>query len=291
MKPEYLYRINGFDQIKSFYSWLFNNQDKEINTSHVSLYLFLINQNNRSNWVEWFKCPYDLGMAGSCIGSRNTYYKCLADLQQWGLIEYSKGTNNYKAPVIKLCLFKNEQQTEQVPIPLSEPLTEHLIVPLTEPLTEHIYKLLTNNLKLITDNLEIVVTFLNSSKLIEPKLINVHFEIFWNLYDKKIDRKKCEPKWVRLTDKERNECIEKLPAYIFATPDKKFRRDPETYLNNKSWENEIISPIPIKIETPKTYEEMLELTKNNPELWKRYKSFKKDGERKAIFIPITNDRT
>ena len=38
--------------------------------------------------------------------------------------------------------------------------------------------------------------------------------------------------------------------------------------------------------TPKTYEEMLELTKNNPELWKQYKSVKKDGERKAIFIPI-----
>ena len=40
------------------------------------------------------------------------------------------------------------------------------------------------------------------------------------------------------------------------------------------------------VKSPKTYEEMLELTKNNPELWKQYKSVKKDGERKAIFIPI-----
>ncbi len=38
--------------------------------------------------------------------------------------------------------------------------------------------------------------------------------------------------------------------------------------------------------TPKTYEGMLELTKNNPEIWKQYKSVKKEGERKAIFIPI-----
>lgn len=75
---------------------------------------------------------------------------------------------------------------------------------------------------------------------IEYKEEKVPFEIFWNLYDKKIDRKKCEVKWNKLTDEEKTKCIEKLPDYIQATPDKKFRRDPETYLNNKSWENEII---------------------------------------------------
>jgi hypothetical protein len=42
----------------------------------------------------------------------------------------------------------------------------------------------------------------------------------------------------------------------------------------------------VKTDTPKTYEEMLELTKNNPELWKQYKSVKREGERKAIFYPI-----
>ena len=42
----------------------------------------------------------------------------------------------------------------------------------------------------------------------------------------------------------------------------------------------------IKTNTPKTYEEMLELTKNNPEIWKQYRSVKREGERKAIFYPI-----
>ncbi len=37
---------------------------------------------------------------------------------------------------------------------------------------------------------------------------------------------------------------------------------------------------------PKTYEEMLELCKNDPELWKHYKAVKKEGERKAVFIHI-----
>ena len=182
MRSDQQYRINGFDQIKAFYSWLFNNQDKNISTTHVSLYLFLINQNNRSNWVEWFKCPYDLGMAGSCIGSRNTYYKCLEDLKSWNLIDYQKGVNNYKAPLIKLCLFKNDQLTEQVPVPLSEPLTEHVTIPLSEPLTEHIYKLLTSNIKLITDNIEEVLGFLQPK--VDSKILDQVIDTFKKEYEK-----------------------------------------------------------------------------------------------------------
>ena len=79
----------------------------------------------------------------------------------------------------------------------------------------------------------------NINKDINNK-ISVPFETFWNLYDKKEDRIKCERKWNSLTNKEREECIAKLPAYISSTPDKLYRKHPATYLNNKSWENEII---------------------------------------------------
>ena len=99
-------RINGFTQIKAFYSWTFDNQDKQIKPHHISLYLFLLNQNNRANWIEWFKCPYDLAMTGSCIGSKKTYYKCLNELEEWKLIEYKRGLNEWKAPLIKLEVLK-----------------------------------------------------------------------------------------------------------------------------------------------------------------------------------------
>ena len=66
------------------------------------------------------------------------------------------------------------------------------------------------------------------------------FETFWTLYDKKIDRVKCEKKWDKLQDNEKKKCLEKLPDYVKSTPDKKFRRSPDVYLNNRSWENEII---------------------------------------------------
>lgn len=150
MKP----RINIYEQISAFYSFVYENPDK-INKSHVALYMFLINQNNRSNWSEWFKLPYDLAMAGACIGSKGTYYKCLNELQSWKLIKYKKGENDYKAPQISIIVLS---KSEQLTVPLSEPLT----VPLTGQLSEQLSVLLTGNIdilitsnyKLITDNIK-----------------------------------------------------------------------------------------------------------------------------------------
>ena len=66
------------------------------------------------------------------------------------------------------------------------------------------------------------------------------FSEWWDMYDKKIDRGKCEKKWAKLTDAEKRACIAATPAYVASTPDLQFRRHPMTYLNNKSWENQII---------------------------------------------------
>ena len=45
----------------------------------------------------------------------------------------------------------------------------------------------------------------------------------------------------------RNKIFETLPEYVNSTPDKKFRKNPETYLNNCSWNDEIIQIKPHKI--------------------------------------------
>jgi len=172
MKDSKPYRINGFEQIKAFYSWVFNNADKRITPQHISLYLFLINQANRNNWVEWFKVPYDLGMTGACIGNKKTYYSCLAELSEWGMIQYKKGVNEWKAPLIRLEVLKSTA-TDTATVPLPEPLPIPLVIPLPTPLPTHIYKLLTSNLKLITDNIEEVVKFLEnkSQSTIDYKFI------------------------------------------------------------------------------------------------------------------------
>ena len=73
--------------------------------------------------------------------------------------------------------------------------------------------------------------------------INISFDAFWNLYDKKVDKPKCELKWNKLKDNERQQIIDYIPKYIKEQPDKKFRKNPQTFLNNRSWENEISEPI------------------------------------------------
>jgi len=86
---------------------------------------------------------------------------------------------------------------------------------------------------------------INKNKVI----INIPFVQFWDLYDKKINKPKCNSKWNKLTNKQRTDIINYLPKYIISTPDRVFRKHPFTFLNNNSWEDEIIT----KDKTTKEY--------------------------------------
>ena len=88
----------------------------------------------------------------------------------------------------------------------------------------------------------------NGYTVTAPSLDDSLFEEFWNLYDKKNDRKKCLQKWKRLAKTDQKDIIAYVPKYVASTPDKHYRKDPATFLNNRSWENEIIpsSPEPKK---------------------------------------------
>lgn len=66
------------------------------------------------------------------------------------------------------------------------------------------------------------------------------FDQFWNEYDKKTDRKKCELKWKSITETQKALIKEHVPKYVLSTPDIQYRKDPKTYLNNECWNNEII---------------------------------------------------
>src|ERR1700749_798015 len=85
------------------------------------------------------------------------------------------------------------------------------------------------------------------------KEINIDFEIFWDLYDKKVrDKGKLKKKWISLKDSDREKAIEHIPKYIEAQPDKKYRKDPATYLNNKSFNDEIITNASNQAHRPST---------------------------------------
>jgi hypothetical protein len=78
-------------------------------------------------------------------------------------------------------------------------------------------------------------------KEIKGKEINISFDIFWDLYDKKVgDKEKLKKKWDSMKDDDRSSIIEYIPKYKLIQPEKKFRKDPQTFFNNNSWNDELI---------------------------------------------------
>jgi hypothetical protein len=72
------------------------------------------------------------------------------------------------------------------------------------------------------------------------KVLDQLFEQFWDLYDYKKSKDKAEKVWRTLTNDEKVQAINHAPLYAQSTPDKTFRKHPTTYLNQKSFNDEII---------------------------------------------------
>jgi len=67
----------------------------------------------------------------------------------------------------------------------------------------------------------------------------IEFDVFWNLYDKKISKPKCEVKWNKLNYDTQKKIIDFLPKFKKNIPDKQFQPYPETFLNQQRWLDEI----------------------------------------------------
>lgn len=82
----------------------------------------------------------------------------------------------------------------------------------------------------------------NDNNEISKVSVGVDFDFFWNDYDKKVgDKIKIKKKWDKLSENDQNLILDHIPQYKISQPDKAYRKNPETYLNNKSWLDEIIT--------------------------------------------------
>jgi uncharacterized protein YdaU (DUF1376 family) len=92
----------------------------------------------------------------------------------------------------------------------------------------------------VEDVIEDVIEVEDTSKrarTFEPEVWPT-FNDWWGVYDKKVDRAKCEKMWLKLSQAEKEKAYRHTEAYVPATPDVQFRRNPATYLNNKNWDDE-----------------------------------------------------
>lgn len=66
----------------------------------------------------------------------------------------------------------------------------------------------------------------------------IPFKDFWDLYDKRNDRKACEQKWNALSRKTQETIMEAVRIYKINQPKKRYRKDPIRFLGKELWKNE-----------------------------------------------------
>jgi hypothetical protein len=64
------------------------------------------------------------------------------------------------------------------------------------------------------------------------------FKEFWEAYAKKVDRHKCAQRWKALKPAERSAALAATIRYVESTSDRKYRKNPLTWLNGRNWEDE-----------------------------------------------------
>lgn len=65
------------------------------------------------------------------------------------------------------------------------------------------------------------------------------FDLFWKLYNKKLNKRLCRDEWLDLEDEQQAEIFERLPEYVDSTTQEN-RMIPLTYLRGKHWHDLIM---------------------------------------------------
>lgn len=223
--------MTGYDLSRQWFDWCFENPDK-INPNHSAIYFFAIEHCNRLGWKEKFGFPTQMAMDAIGIKKYDTYIRYFRDLVDWGFfILIQKSTNQYSSNIISLgnALPENGKA-------LSKAIRKH-----TE---KHIESNPESNGSIIKHITNEHIT--NEPVTVSPQLeININSEFYpfdevWEDYDKKVGNKEIlRKKWSKIGIEDREKIKSHIPQYKEDTPDKKYRKNFETYLNHKSWNDEV----------------------------------------------------
>jgi hypothetical protein len=232
--------------------------------------MFLLNQNNRANWVLKFKCPADTAIHGSLL-SNKTYYNTLNDLQKFGLIEVEKGINNFRAAKITIKKLKYSDENDFIQQPEIQSPEQSSSVTTTPQLTPQLTQLLTQlstpQLTLLTTQLS---TLLPTLKDIHKTIIHItikqktkNSDLFFpftsEIFLKTWEILKNEPKWKNKSQNAYQMSLNKLGKYSEQTAIEMMQKSIESgwqglfELNESSKnKNAITAEIPKIYDTTKT---------------------------------------
>jgi len=207
--------MNGYELSRAWFDWCFENPEK-ITPNHSAIYFFAIEHCNRLGWRDKFGFPTQMAMDAIGIKKHQTYTKYLNDIVDWGFIKMvQKSKNQYSANIISLvcALPKNGKALDKA-------------------IVKHAAKQI-NSTGQSNSSIDKQETIDNKPTKEEQ------FILFWDLYKKKVDLDKCKGKFLKLTDAEIEKILDVVENYVKSTPDKQYRKNPQTWLNGKCWEDEI----------------------------------------------------
>ena len=83
----------------------------------------------------------------------------------------------------------------------------------------------------------------NTPTAMADKPADEAFEKFWDYYGKKGNKQKSLSMWKKLTEKNKGEIRANIKTYIESTPELKYRKNAEVYLNpkNEHWNDEVVA--------------------------------------------------
>lgn len=234
--------MNGYKLSAAWFKWAFTNPQKH-NPNHTALFFFAVEHCNSMGWKKTFGLPTTIAMEAIGIKSYNTYIKTFNDIIDFGffiLVEKSK--NQYTANIIELSNFDKALDKA-----LDEATTKHLLKQLQSTgesndsinklLTKETIELINNNASLVNDCLH---DWINNHEKVDVSARKELFNKFWNYYNVKEDKKKCEALFMKIKESDLDKIRATLPNYISRTggDTPKFRKNPFKYLNGEMWNDE-----------------------------------------------------
>jgi len=163
-----------------------------------------------------FKAEEELYIDGSTI------YKLMKKLTELDMISI-KSNNQYS--IVTICKYNTYQDVNSYKVATKEQPSNNQVTTKEQP--SNTTKKVNKDKKDKKDNIILDA--------------NIHFDFFWNNYNKKVgDKNKCEKIWNNLDLNTQQTILDTLPEFIKQYPDKQYQPYPTTYLNQKRWNDEII---------------------------------------------------
>ena len=81
---------------------------------------------------------------------------------------------------------------------------------------------------------------------------DLSFEKVWEMYERKGNKQTSLTRWRNLTKKEKTLAFENIPLYVQTTPEKQYRKNFESYINQKVWNDELLTSESNEQTIPKT---------------------------------------